>query len=120
SRCASCLECKPPFDDAEHVIELLFGQGVAALDLVRLLQASAAAGGRRVLGHEDRMVAPRRLPPVIARLGGSDALRDEIPPLLEHVRQSPSLQISQLPPLQAKLAAKGRRGKPAKGLIERE
>src|SRR3954453_19830508 len=63
----SLLRAQPSFDGREHVHRFLRRQRLSLGDAVRLLQTSAAAGRRRMLGDEHRMIAPRRLPPIVAR-----------------------------------------------------
>lgn len=53
-------------------------QRVAPSDLMIALEATAAAGGRCVLGHEYRMTAIRRLFPVATRLRGRDPRRNQL------------------------------------------
>jgi hypothetical protein len=56
------------------------------------------------------MIAPRRLPSVVPRLGRREALRDQRRRLLHHVRQAPLLQIRELAPVEAKLPPEWRLG----------
>src|ERR1043166_7601932 len=94
---------QPTPDRAQHVRQLLLCQRMPLRDFVRLLQTPAAARGRRVLGDEDRVVAPRRLPPVVARRGGGEALADELLRVAHDFVDAPRLQVGELPPAQAEL-----------------
>jgi hypothetical protein len=71
-----------------------------------------------VLGDEDRVIAPRRLAAVVLRLGGSEALVDQVAGLLHHVRESPGLQVGQLASCEAELSTEGRSGEAAEKFVE--
>src|SRR5947199_4812137 len=88
-------------------------------DSVRFLEAPAATRRRGVLRDEDGMVAPRRLPAVIVRLGGRNTLADEVARLLHHMRQPPGLQIGELAIAQRELAPERRRAEAPEDFVDR-
>jgi len=63
------LPCEPMGEDCENMLDLFFGERLAARDLVPFLQTTATARGRGVLGYKDRMTAHRRLSAIVFRLG---------------------------------------------------
>src|SRR4051812_10621388 len=69
-------------------------------DAVPGLQAAAAAGRGGVLGHEDRVVAVRRLPAVVARLGRRQPLRDDLRGVSTHRLRAAQLSRGSLAPAQ--------------------
>jgi hypothetical protein len=75
---------------------------------VSFLQAAATAGRRRVLGNEDRVIPPWRLPPVVRNGGGRQPPVDQLTSLLHHMRQPPALKVRKLSSLKTKLPAEGR------------
>ena len=97
---------------------LLHRQLVAFGNAVRFLEATAAAGGGGVLGNEHGVIAPWRLASVILRLGGREALGDEIRGLLHHVRQTPRLQIRELASGETELLPEARAGELMKDALE--
>jgi hypothetical protein len=87
---------------------LLLAQFPSHRDAVPFGQTAAAAGGSGVLGDENQMAAHGRLPAVMARLSGRQALTDELASMLQDHGQSLFDQISLFllprPEMAAKLA----------------
>ncbi len=73
------LRLEPPFDDRHDIVDLLGLKRAALGDAVPFGQAAAAAGGRGVLGHEDRMSTHGSLLAVILRSGGSQSFSSHAP-----------------------------------------
>src|SRR3954467_8249627 len=69
-------------------------------DAVPGLQAAAAAGRGGVLGHEDRVVAVRGLPAVVARLGRRQPLRNDLRGVSPHRLRTAQLSRGPLAPAQ--------------------
>src|ERR1041385_2034093 len=111
---------QPPPDGPKHVRALVAGERVTLLDLVHLLQAPAAARGRRMLRDEDRMVPPRRLPPVVARRRGREALADQLLGVAHDFLDSPRLEVRELAAAQAELLPEARAGEAAEDFVERD
>src|SRR3954454_8503034 len=116
----SLLRPQPAFDGREHVRLLLGRQRLTLRDAVRLLQASAAAGRGRMLRDKHRVVAPRRLPPVVARLGRREALVDEARRLLHHALEAPRPEIRALAAGELELTPERGGAEAAKDLIHVE
>src|SRR3954467_15387994 len=108
----------PPLDGAQHMRALGFRQLVPLRNLVHLLQAAATTRRSRMLRHEDRMIPPRRLLPVISRKRRRQPLGDELRAMLHHGRQAPRLDVRTLASDQLELAAEGGGGKPAKDFVD--
>ena len=72
------LALDPAEDYVHHVVAFLRGQFPVFGDLVPAQQAGAAAGSGGVLGDEDRVATVRGLLAVLVRLGGGQALSDEL------------------------------------------
>jgi hypothetical protein len=70
-----------------------FSERMPASDAVPLLQASAAARRRGVLGDKHRMPSKRGLFSVANRQGGGEPLGDEAISVLQHRLESPLFQI---------------------------
>src|SRR5437868_2754549 len=64
------------------------------------------------------MIAPRRLPAVVFRLGRRQPLIDEFSSLLENAIHAPHLEIGELLSLQAELSAERRCGKTVKHALD--
>ena len=107
----------PALDHAQHMCALVLGQFLPLRDLVHLLQTSAATRSRRMLCHEDRMIAPRRLLPVIPRKRRRQPLGDELRAVLHHRRQTPRLDVCALASDQFELAPEWGGGEPAKDFV---
>jgi hypothetical protein len=75
------------------MLALRVGERMPASDAVPLLQASAAAGCRGVLGDKHRMAAVGSLFSVANRKGGCKPLSDEAIGMLQHCLESPLFQI---------------------------
>jgi hypothetical protein len=73
---------------------------------MRLLETPATARRRRVLRDEYRMIPPRRLTSIVARLRRRETLRNKIRRLLHDMPDSPSVEVREVFALQVKLAAK--------------
>src|SRR4051812_4106053 len=100
-------------------MRLLLGrQRMPLRDAVRLLQTAAAAGRGRVLRDEYGVIAPRRLPAVVARLSRREPLVDEARRLLHHALDPPCFEVRALAAGEPELAAEARRRQPAKDLID--
>src|SRR4051794_35164811 len=69
-------------------------------DAVPPLQAAAAAGRGGVLGHEDRVVAVRGLPAVVARFSRRQPLRDDLRGVSPHRLRTAQLSRGPLAPAQ--------------------
>ena len=63
-----------------------------------------------MLRDEHRMISPRRLTSIVARLRGRETLRNQIRRLLHDMPDSPRVEVRELFPLEKKLAAKSRLG----------
>ena len=109
SSLAGCdLTFDPAADYVHHVAAFLAGQLPSPGYLVPPQQAGPAAGGGGMLGHEHRVAAPGRLPPVVERFGRREALGNEFGRVLEHNVQAPFAEVSQVGRIQSKLRAKPR------------
>jgi len=71
------LPREPSFDHAQNVAFFVFAQLTAFRNAVPLLQTATAAGRGCVLRDEDRVVALRRLPPVVRRVRRRQPLLDK-------------------------------------------
>ncbi len=69
------------------MLNLLFGEWFSARDMVPFLQTAAAARGRGMLGHKDRVPSHRGLPTVVLRFGRREPFDDELPAMLQNHRQ---------------------------------
>lgn len=90
----------PAPDHLDHVGPLATVELMALRDAVPRLQAAPAAGCGGVLGHEDRVVAVRGLPAVVARLGGREPLRNDLCGVSTHGLRTAQLSRGPLAPPQ--------------------
>src|SRR5688572_24406274 len=87
-------------------------------DAVPRLQAAAAAGRGGVLGHEDRMVAVRRLPAVVARLSRRQPLRDDLRGVSPHRLRTAELSRGPLAPAQVEPAPERSRARAVDPVVD--
>jgi hypothetical protein len=102
------LAANPPRDHRDDMRLFFVRECATRFDVVPLRQASAAAGGGRVLGDEHRMSTERRLPAVVARLGGREPLRDQLGRVVENRRQSLLVDVRTLASAEPEALAEGR------------
>ncbi len=88
---------QPAFEYLENIGLFLGGQFPALRDRMPFLQAAAAAGGRGVLSHEDRVVAHGGLLAVIVRMGRREPLGDEPSAVLQNRLEPFAIQIVAFP-----------------------
>ena len=112
------LLADPPLDHREHMRPLLGGEFMPFANLVNLLEATAATSAGAVLGNEDRMIAPRRLLPIIPRKRRCQPLRNELRSMLHDGGQSPRLDVRALASDEPELAPERGGGQPSKGFID--
>jgi hypothetical protein len=91
---------------------------VAGSNAVPLLEAAAAAGRGRVLGDEDRVAAPWRLPSIVRRLGRSEAPGDEVARVADDDRHSLLREVGGIPGAEAEARAESRAGKGGEDVVE--
>ena len=96
---------QPVLQDLDGVTDLLVRQRAVFGDSVPFGQATAAAGGRGVLGDEDRMTPHGGLPAVVAGRGRGQPIDDELPAVIQNHRQRLLLEIGPLLGSQSKTAA---------------
>lgn len=88
-------------------------------NVVPFFQAPSAAGSRRMLRDEHRMVPPGRLPPVVERCGGRDAAQYDLDSLLLDVRCPPALDMRSLFRAECELPPKGIAAQTAKSVFRK-
>jgi hypothetical protein len=108
----------PLFDDAQDVRGFVLAERTPLPDLVNLRQTSAATRSRRMLGHEDRMIPPRRLLSIVPRKRRRQSLADELCAMLHDGRQSPRLDIRALAANEPELSPERRRCEAAEGFVD--
>jgi len=96
---------QPALDRTEDVIDLLVQERPGRGDVVPLGQTTTAAGGRGVLGDEDRMAPHGSLAAVIGGLGRGQTLADEAATVFHDHRERLLLQIGSFSRAKAKAAA---------------
>jgi len=85
---------------------------------VPFLQAATAAGCRRVLCDEDRVVTHRSLFPIIGRISRRQSFLDKVRRVLENDIQPFAVEIVKLPAAQSESPAEGRPLQSCKYLVE--